>query len=181
MSDPTLLLAAGSGVTELIDGLGVNVKALIAQIIAFTIVAVLLWRLAFKPIVATVEERQKTIAEGLEHEKLMRAKLTEAQQKHEEILRQATQESQAILAKARLQAKELLDRETASAARKVEDMLARGRQANELEREKMLSELRQEIARLVVSVSGKVLARDLSESEKSRLNQSAAVQLAGQN
>ena len=52
------------------------------------------------------------------------------------------------------------------------------RLATELERQKMLSEVRQEVARLVVATTGKVLSRDLSDSEKATFSEAAAKELA---
>ena len=42
----------------------------------------------------------------------------------------------------------------------------------------MLSEVRQEVARLVVATTGKVLSRDLSDSEKATFSEAAAKELA---
>ena len=51
-------------------------------------------------------------------------------------------------------------------------------EATELERQKMLSDVRQEVARLVVATSGKVLSRELTDAEKTSFSDSAAKELA---
>ena len=51
-------------------------------------------------------------------------------------------------------------------------------EALELERRKMLDDVRAEVARLVVATSAKVLTRELSESEKTRYTETAAREVA---
>ena len=60
----------------------------------------------------------------------------------------------------------------------IEEMRKRAEESNELERQKMLTEVRQEIARLVVMTSGKVLQRELGEEEKARLDKAAAAEIS---
>ena len=47
----------------------------------------------------------------------------------------------------------------------------------ELEKKKMLAEARTEIARLVVETTQRVLAKELSEADRGRYNESAAREL----
>ena len=49
--------------------------------------------------------------------------------------------------------------------------------AIELEKTKMLAEARTEVARLVVETTQKVLAKELSENERTRFNEAAAREL----
>lgn len=49
----------------------------------------------------------------------------------------------------------------------------------ELERKKMFDEARGEIARLVVATTQRVLAKELSEADRNRYNESAARELTG--
>ena len=173
------IAAAGSDGTGGIAGeFGLNWKLVVAQMVNFAIVAFLLYRFAFKPVLATIEERQKKISDGLQYAEEMKRKLAESEKKHAETIREAQQEAQRILGEARTQAKEYVDNQTAEAAAKVEDMLERGREANELERQKMLSDVRKEVARLVVQTAGRVLDKELDSDEKARLNRSAAMEIA---
>ena len=64
------------------------------------------------------------------------------------------------------------------AAAQAEAVIRKASEATELERQKMLSDVRQEVARLVVATSGKVLERELSDAEKSTYSDAAAKELA---
>ncbi len=166
--------SSGNPVTELARGFRVDVPMIIAQAVNFLLVAFILYRFAFKPILATIEERQEKIASGLAYAEEMKEKLAEAERKHEETVRKAQQQSQKIVQEARDDARSLAEKQRQDTAAQVEEMLRKGRKATELEREKMLAEVRGEIRRLVVLISGRVLGKELSEDEKTRINSAAA-------
>lgn len=164
-----------------LNGLGFDWRLMLIQTVNFGIVAFVLYRFGFKPVLRTMDERQQKIADGLQYAEEMKEKLAEAERKHQEILRKAQHEAQQVVAEARTSAKDFYDRQTQEAATKVEQMLERGRQANELEHQRMLADLRQEVARLVVQTSAKVLRKELTPAEASSLNSRAAKELAESN
>lgn len=165
-------------IIEVLTSLGVNWKLLTMQALNFCIVAWVLYQFAFKPVLRTMDERQKKIADGLRYADEMKEKLAEAERQQQEVLRKAQQEAQQIVAEARTSAKDYYDRQTQEAAAKVEQLLERGRQANEVEHQRMLDELRREVSRLVVQTSAKVLSKELTPAEKSKINDSASKELA---
>ena len=81
------------------------------------------------------------------------------------------------MADARKTAKELADRQAQDTAAQTSAMLAKAQQAIDLERGKMIAEVRGEIARLVIFIVGKVLIKELSADEKSRYTQAATREL----
>ena len=167
-----------SAIVQLFNTFGLDLKILIAQIINFSIVAFVLYRFAFKPVLATIEERQKTISEGLEFSEEAKAKLADSEKQHAATLQKAQQEAQAILAEARDNAKALMDKQAEEASARSEDMITKAKQAIDLERKKMLTEVREEVTRLVVDTSSKVLSKELSEDDKSRFSKSATEELS---
>jgi F-type H+-transporting ATPase subunit b len=165
-------------VARLAQQFGVDGRILFAQIVNFCVVAFLLWRFAFKPVLSTIEERQQKIAEGLQHAEDMAVKLAETEARQVETLKQAQQDAQKIIAEAREAAKALLTRQTQEAAAQVEETLRKAREATELERERMIAEVRDEVAQLVVLTSAKVLDRELSDVERTRYSDTAAREMA---
>jgi len=169
--------AADNPITSIARQFHVTWPLLIAQIVNFCIVAIVLYKFAFKPILETIDERQKKIADGLQFAEEMKAKLAEAEKKEAETLKQARQEAQSIIAETRESAKAMLEKGTQDASAKAEDILNKAEQAIEQERVRMLSEVRREIARLVVQTTAKVLRKDLSESERAAYSESASREL----
>lgn len=164
-------------VTEITSAFGISASGILAQAVSFSVVAFVLWRFAFKPVLATLDERQQKIESGLKYAEEMKARLDATHQQSAEIIQQAQEKAAGIINETRLTAKEFLDRQTQEAAQKANDMLLKAQQAIELERRKMIAEAREEIARLVVITTERVLAKKLSDAERSAYNESAAREL----
>lgn len=171
--------AEGNALTNIAGEFGVTLPTLIAQMINFVIVAVVLYYFAVKPVAATLDERQQKIADGLQYAEEMKTQLAEAERERAEKIKQAAVEAQSILTEAREQSKEMIEQKTQEAAAQAESILRKASEATEIERRRMLTDVRQEVARLVVSTSATVLSRDLSETEKQTFSDSAARELAG--
>ena len=165
-------------ISEIAGKFGVTWPTLIAQMVNFCLVAAALYFLAVKPISATLDERQQKIADGLQYAEEMKTQLAEAERERAEKVKQAAIDAQKILTEAREQSKEMIETKTQEAAAQAEAIIRKASEATELERQKMLSDVRQEVARLVVATSSKVLSRDLSDVEKSTFSESAAKELA---
>tara|TARA_R100000027_G_scaffold27984_1_gene20252 strand:- start:5759 stop:6337 length:579 start_codon:yes stop_codon:yes gene_type:complete len=169
----------GSGpIQTIVKHFGLDTGFFVGQTINFLIVAALLYFLAFRPILRTVSERQTKIEDGLRYSEEMKAKLADAEKSHEETLRQASLEAQSILKEAKTQASDLIDSKTEEARTKAEDIIRRGEESLVAERKKMLAEVHDEVTRLVVATTRKVLDRELSESEKSTFSNRAASELS---
>jgi F-type H+-transporting ATPase subunit b len=189
MIDSLIFLAAteavpaesGNVVTEIATRFGVEWPLLIAQVVNFALVAFVLWRFAFKPVLATMDERNRKIQEGLQFAEASKQQLEETEKRQAAVLKEANEKAQAILAEARDQSTAYAEQQRAVTDRQMADLLARGQESIERERQKMLSDVRQEVARLVVLTTGKVLETELSDADKSRFNSAAAERISAVN
>lgn len=173
-----ILAATDNPVSQLAEQFGVQWSLLFAQIFSFVVVAILLYKLAFKPILATIDERQQKISEGLKYAEEMKVNLAESERKQEETLRNASIQAQKMIDEARATAKELLEKQSREATERAEQILRKAQEASELDRKKIMAEARAEIARLVVSTSSRVLSRELTDDERVRYSESAGRELA---
>jgi len=184
MSSPVMILAAAdaadapNGLVKIMQEFGINVPGLLAQMLSFGIVVFILWKFAFKPVLATIGERQQKIDSGLKYAEEMKARLEAAQAEIEARTKEALVQGRQIVADAQKAAKEFADRQQKEAAEKSAGILAKAQESIELEKRKMLAEARTEIARLVVATAERVLAQQLSEADRVRYNESAARDLA---
>jgi F-type H+-transporting ATPase subunit b len=169
---------AESGISALMGQFGIDWKLITAQAVNFIVVAFLLWRFAFKPVMATLDERQHKIAEGLQFAEEAKTQLAETEKRQAEVLREANTTAQEILHEAREKARQFEEKMKTETASQIDEMRKRADESNELERQKMLTEVRQEIARLVVLTSAKVLRRELGDDEKARLDKAAASEIS---
>lgn len=158
---------------------GVTWPTLIAQMINFCLVATVLYFFAIKPVAKTLDERQQKIADGLQYAEEMKTQLAEAERERAAKIKEAAQDAQRILSEAREQSKEMIEHKTQEAAAHAEAIIRKASEATELERQKMLSEVRREVARLVVATTSTVLSRELSDADKQTFSDAAAKELAG--
>jgi len=93
---------------EIIKNFGVNPVLLGAQIINFLILLYLLKRFAYKPIFKMLDDRKKTIAEGIKNAQLATKTLEKAGEEERKILKGAQEEAQKILLDAKNQADALI-------------------------------------------------------------------------
>jgi F-type H+-transporting ATPase subunit b len=162
----------------LVREFGIDPKMIAVQIVNFGIVAFLLWRFAFKPVLSTMDDRQRKISEGLKFADDAKRELAETEKRQVLVLREANTQAQEILQVARDSAQQFEDKMKAEALSQIEDMRRRAKEANEHERQRMVGEAKKEIARLVVITSGKVLQRELTDGDKERLSAKAAEEIA---
>jgi len=177
---PTFLAAAESGnqFQDILTQFGIEGRYLFWQVISFAILAFVLYRFLLKPVLATMTERQNQIVAGLKYAEEMKAKLAQAEQDSAAIVKQAQLEGAKLVEETRAAAKAFLEQQQADASARANDLIARARQAVELEHKHMLEQARTEVARLVVATTRQVLARELSEAERARYNEAAARELA---
>jgi F-type H+-transporting ATPase subunit b len=169
---------APTGISKITADFGISWPFFVAQVLSFTVVAIVLWKFAFKPVMATLDERQEKISAGLTYAEQMKAQLAATQQQTDAALREAQQKAQAVIAEAQKSAKAFADRQQQDAIEQSAAMITKAQQAIELEKKKMLAEARTEIARLVVATTQRVLAKELSDADRSRYNDAAARELA---
>ena len=81
--------SGGGQLEEIARTFGVDWPHLTAQIISFCIVCALLYRFAYRPVLAMLEERRKRIAEGLASAAKSKAELARTEAKQREMLEQA--------------------------------------------------------------------------------------------
>src|SRR3954471_6522852 len=176
------LFFAAAGIGEIArstgEQFGFNKSLFISQVISFCIVAFLLHRFAYKPILKVLEERRQKIAEGLANAERIKVELANAQAKAQEILNQANAQGNKLIEEARQSAAKLSETESQKAIATANDIIAKARLASEAELARMKTELRREIGRLVVSTSAKVTGKILTPEDQKRLADDTNRQLA---
>ena len=157
----------------IVDTFGIDWPMLVAQAINFLIVALVIWKFAFKNILSTIKEREKQISDSLKNADLIKLELEESRQKQEATLSEASQEAKKTVSLAQEQAKSFLEAQKEEARQEAEAIISKAKTAMELERQNVLKDAKQEIASLVLLATSKVLDKELSEEEKTRFTAKA--------
>jgi F-type H+-transporting ATPase subunit b len=176
----TFLVAAGAldAARETAETFGWNIWLFLSQVISFVIVAAVLRKFAYQPILKVLQERRDRIAEGLRNADKIKQQLAEAEQRHSEILAKANAEAQRMIDEARESAGHVAERREQEAIASAEQILAKAHEASRLEHEKTMAELKRELGRLVVDTTAKVTGKVLNSDDQHRLQEEAARQLA---
>ncbi len=151
------------------DALGIDLWKLVAQIVAFIIFVVLLWKFASKPILKTLDERQARVQEGLEAAQKMQEQLQATAAKNDEVLAEARREAQSILAQAREQGDAAIARAREEAGRQSDEYMARAQAALRAETEQARQQLRNEVADLAVLAAGNIVRKELDPKAQAQL------------
>jgi F-type H+-transporting ATPase subunit b len=157
---------------------GVNWEHFFAQVLSFSIVAFLLHRFAYKPILGVLEERRQRIAESLANAERVKAELASTEAARQEVLAKAGAQADKLIEEARAAAARLQEAETQQAIAAAEQILAKAREATAQDHARMLAELRAEVGRLVVDTTAKVTGKVLTLEDQRRLAEETNRQLA---
>jgi F-type H+-transporting ATPase subunit b len=152
---------------------GLNLPQFIAQVISFLIVAALLYKFAYKPILLMLDERRKRIAESLENAEKIKAELAKTEVARQEILAKANLEANTLIEEARAAASKLQEAKARKAIAMAEQIIKKAQEAALADRIKMMNELRKEIGRLVVETTAKVSGKILTPEEHRMLIEEA--------
>jgi len=177
-----IFLAASTSLADTVretgDAFGWNPWLFLSQVISFVIVALLLKRFAYKPILAVLEQRREQIAQAQLNAEKIKQQLAEAEKRHAEILAKANAQAQKMIDEARQSSAHLADRKQQEAIVAAEQIVAKAHEASAIEHERTMADLKRELGRLVVDTTAKVTGKVLTSEDQRRLQEEATRQLA---
>lgn len=173
-----IILAAETHAPSFFEQFGVDWPHFIAQLLTMLVVLYVLNRYAYKPLLDLLEERRRRIAESMAQAEQVKQELAKAQEAREKIIADAGKQAQQLIDEARAAAQRQGDQQLQQAIAQAEALIAKAREATDLDRQRMLTELKREVGRLVVETTGKVTGKVLTAEDQRRLAEETAKQLA---
>ena len=157
--------------------LGLDLGLFVAQLVNFALVLLILWRLAWKPLLSVMESRRQEIARGLEHAEQAKAELAAANAERDNLVKEARREARIVIDASKVDAER--ERAEAAAALKAEldGQLAESRNVLERERSSMLRSVKSEIADLVVAATEKVSGQTVKGDTQDKLVKEAIAEI----
>jgi F-type H+-transporting ATPase subunit b len=165
-------------IAEIATTFGVNWPHLMAQTASFSIVCVLLYQLAYRPILQMLDLRRQQIARGIAHAEAIEEELRRTRAARDEVLAQASLEAAQLVDRARAAAARAATVEIEKAAAGATRILANAQEEAARDRARMQAELKREVGRLVVQTSAAVTGKVLTPHDQRRLFEEAAHQLS---
>jgi F-type H+-transporting ATPase subunit b len=142
---------------------------LVAQIFNFLLLVAIVSVFAYKPIVKIMDERQRRIADSMEHAETMRLGAQKAKLEYENHLAEARAEAQAIIDKAKRAAGEAYEQMLSDARAEQEQILKAAKEQIEREKVNALLAVRSEVVALSMQLAGKVVERKLDDETDKKL------------
>jgi F-type H+-transporting ATPase subunit b len=170
--------SSGGQFEQIAKTFGVDWPQLIAQIISFCIVCALLYRFAYRPVLAMLEERRRLIAEGLANAEKIKADLARTDARRQQVMAQINAQATKLIDEARAAAARVQEQETQKAVAAAEQITVKAREAAERDHGRMLAELKREVGRLVVQATAAVIGKVLTPEDQKRLDEETAKQVS---
>ena len=146
-----------------------EVGTIIWTVITFVILAALLAKFAWKPLLTTLQERERTIRESLEQAQKARAEGEETLRRNQEILSQARRETAAILEQGKREAETLRAEILAQARKEAQDLVEQGKRQVQFEQKQAMEQLRRQVADLAIQAAERLITRSLDDSAQRQL------------
>ena len=153
------------------EGLGINLNGLIAQIVNFSLLFILLYMVAYKRILRMLDERSGRVRQSMEQAVEIERRLAQAQQDYERQLEQARKEGPAIIAQASQAADRLREETARQAKEEAQKLVEKAKSEIDYERRRAMAELREDVANIAVLAAGKVINRSLDPEAHRQLIQ----------
>ena len=151
--------------------LGINPIYLLSQIVVFSVLAFLLGKFLYNPILDMLEKRKERIAKGLEDARAAEEARAKADEAAAGILEEARKRAQQVIAEANTSAEQVGANIEAQAGEEANKILAQARDDAQLERDKILSEMRGQIGGLAIAAAQRIIGETLDEQRQQALIQ----------
>ena len=151
------------------ESLGINLSLLVSQLVNFTLLAVLLYLLLYKPVLNMLTQRKERIARSMADVDAAREAAAKAQQEFDRKLVEAQRRAQEIIAQA-AQASEKVGADIkAEAQREADEIRQKAREDAAQERTRILAEVQSQIASLSMAATERVLSQGMDEATQRKL------------
>ncbi|NNN15775.1 MAG: F0F1 ATP synthase subunit B [Acidimicrobiaceae bacterium] len=156
----TLLFAASQSSNPILPASG----EIIWSVLSFFVLLLILAKVAFPPVAKMMKDRSEKIRTDIEAGELARSEAEQMKAQAREHLEDARRESSRLVDEARKTAEAVKAELVANAEAEVASMKVRAEEALDVERTRLVSELREATAELALSLAERILAEQLDRA-----------------
>ncbi|BBM82267.1 F0F1 ATP synthase subunit B [Candidatus Uabimicrobium amorphum] len=161
----TVLMASGDGaqITKLEKGL------MFWSLVTFFIVFLILSKVAWKPLIAGLEQRENTIRGNIEDAEKKQKEAAQKLQEYEEKLSKAEDEVKAIFDSAKTNAEQIKKEMIAEANKECDSIRARAENDIKLAKQQAVEEVFKTAADISIAISTKLIQESLDEKKQAKI------------
>jgi F-type H+-transporting ATPase subunit b len=146
----------------LLPGVGLVVWTLIA----FILVLVILGKFAWKPILSSLKERENNIADSLATAQKVKAEMAQLKSENEALLGQARDERARMIKEAKETSDRMIGDARDKAKKEFDRIVSEAQAAINQQKNAALIDVKNQMGKLVVEVSEKVIRRELAQKQQ---------------
>lgn len=133
-------------------------------VVTFLALLILLGRFAWKPLLALIDERERTVRESLESAHKARAEADDVLRRNQEFLAQARRETALLLDQGKRESEAVRAEILAQARREAQDLVEQGKRQIHLEQRQAVEQLRAQVADLAIGAAERLIHRELDDA-----------------
>ncbi|SDD92768.1 F0F1 ATP synthase subunit B [Niabella drilacis] len=134
--------------------------------VAFVVVFLVLKKFAWKPIIKSLNEREQNIAGAIASAEKVKAEMAQLQSENESLLAKAREERAQLLKEARETKDKIVNEAKEQAKAEASKIIADAQQAINAQKMAALTDVKNEVGKMVIEVSEKVLKQQLAGADK---------------
>jgi F-type H+-transporting ATPase subunit b len=151
------------------EALGINLGFFLVQVLNFLILLIILYAWAYRPILKVLDERKQKIAQSLEDARVAGEARANAEREAQRIITDAQSESAKRVREATERAEQATVEVRAAAETDAQRIRAEAAEEATAERNRLLGELRSQVAALAIAAANKVIGETLDEKRQRAL------------
>ena len=132
------------------------------QLIIFLLLFFLLAKLAWKPIISSLKEREQSIQDALDTAEKARQEMATLKSENEKLLKEAREERDKMLRQAREASNRMIEEAQGDAKKSADKIIEDARAAINIEKQAALKEVKIQVANFALEVASKLMKKDLA-------------------
>ncbi len=155
--------------SDLLSSLGIDWRLFSAQLINFSILLLILYKFAYKPVLKMLDDRTGKIEKGLADAEESQKKLKEIEQKEKEVLIEAKKQAKEIIKKAEDQAQVNKEDFVKIAQEESDKIVEKAKKVAGEEKEKMVADVKSKISVLVATAVEKIVDEKMNDTKDAQI------------
>jgi F-type H+-transporting ATPase subunit b len=141
---------------------------IIWQLIVFVLLFLLLSKLAWKPIINSLKDRERSIQDALDTAEKARHEMSQLRSDNERLLKEAREERERILREAREVSNRMKEEAQHDAKRSADKIIEDARAAINIEKQAALKEVRIQVSMFSLDIAEKLIKKNLSNDKSQK-------------
>jgi len=162
-------MAGGTPGTEAPGMVQVHGGTLFWSVITFLLLFIVLSKVAWKPIILALENREKEIKDALNTAEEARENAEKASRDYDELVQKARSEAQEIIAESKATGEKVRSEIKETADKEARDMLEKAQAQISSEREKAISEIKSVVVDFSIEAASKLIEKNLDTDDNKRI------------